>query len=211
MSREAAPADAESVITDDDIARFGDAIVVRDPTAFRAVLSALIVERVVARTALQSAANAPDRRPPLPGDAAQSAAPTYVSSDEAFLRQREARLRDFDRPHNLPLTEFARLARKSRQQVYKDIHAGRLLALHVGTRGRRLPDWQLDAAGLRLTQAVLTRSAGDTWEIYHALTDPLNELDGCPPARAVRPDNVETLANLVLAELGARPPPAKRA
>jgi hypothetical protein len=42
-------------------------------------------------------------------------------------------------PHNLPLPEFALLAHKSRQQIYKDITARRLLALNVGRRGQSSP------------------------------------------------------------------------
>ena len=38
-------------------------------------------------------------------------------------------LETFNQPHNLPPAEFAKLADKSRQQIYKDIDAGRLLAL----------------------------------------------------------------------------------
>src|SRR3546814_7569787 len=41
-------------------------------------------------------------------------------------------LEAFNQPHNLPPAEFAKLADKSRQQIYKDILARRLLALNVG-------------------------------------------------------------------------------
>jgi hypothetical protein len=67
-------------------------------------------------------------------------------------------LRLFEQPQNLPLPEFARLAHKSRQQIYKDLAAKprRLLALSVGPRKQRLPDWQLDPLRLRLTQDYLS-------------------------------------------------------
>ncbi len=48
-------------------------------------------------------------------------------------------LETFNQPHNLPPAEYAKLADKSRQQIYKDILARRLLALNVGPRGQNCP------------------------------------------------------------------------
>jgi hypothetical protein len=75
--------------------------------------------------------------------------------DTDIQRGRAAMLEAYEQPRNLPPPEFARLASKVRQQIYKDITAGRLLALNVGPRGRKLPDWQLDPIKQRLTQVVL--------------------------------------------------------
>ena len=48
-------------------------------------------------------------------------------------------LESFNQPHNLPIPEYAKLADKSRQQIYKDILARRLLALNVGRAARSCP------------------------------------------------------------------------
>ena len=112
-------------------------------------------------------------------------------------------LEAYDRPHNLPLPEFSRLANKVRQQIYKDIDAGRLLALNVGPRGRKLPDWQLDPVKQQLTQAVLQRASGvDAWTLYRALSEPLEGLEGRSPAEAVTEDSIDAVARAVFNVLG---------
>ena len=118
-------------------------------------------------------------------------------------RGRAAMLEAFEQPHNLPLPRFARLAHKVRQQIYKDIAAHRLLALNVGPRGQRLPDWQLDPVKQRLTQAVLEGASGvDAWTLYRALSDPLEGLGGRSPVEAVTEDSIETVAKAVFNVLG---------
>ena len=112
-------------------------------------------------------------------------------------------LEAYGRPHNLPLPEFARLANKVRQQIYKDIDARRLLALNVGPRGRKLPDWQLDPVTHRLTQAVLQSvPESDTWTLYRALSDPLEGLNGLSPVDAVTEDSIDAVAKVVFNVLG---------
>lgn len=114
-------------------------------------------------------------------------------------------LREFDRPQNLPLAEFVRLAHKSRQQIYKDIAARRLLALDVGRRGQRIPDWQLTPPGLQLTRAVLLASEDlDSWTVYRALAEPSEALGGQAPAASVHRGNVDATTRVVLASLGVQ-------
>ena len=118
-------------------------------------------------------------------------------------RAREAMLEAYGRPHNLPLPEFARLENKVRQQIYKGIDARRLLALNVGPRGRKLPDWQLDPVKHRLTQTVLQSVPGsDTWTLYRALSDPLEGLNGLSPVDAVTEDSIDAVAKVVFNVLG---------
>lgn len=89
-------------------------------------------------------------------------------------------LRVFEEPQNLPLAWFAQLARKSRQQIYKDLSA----------HPRRLPEWQLDPMRLRLTQQVLKQAADlDPWTLFHALSGPLEALAGRSPVEAVTAGN----------------------
>ncbi|AHG20712.1 hypothetical protein Z042_14660 [Chania multitudinisentens RB-25] len=80
-------------------------------------------------------------------------------------RQRAKQLETFEAAHNLPLPAFARLAGKSRDQITRDIKAGRLLALSLG----KAP----------LIKHILTHTQGtDPWHLYHALTEPLEEEGG---------------------------------
>ena len=65
----------------------------------------------------------------------------WAPNETDVQRGRAVLLETFNQPHNLPPAEFAKLADKSRQQIYKDILARRLLALNVGPRGQKLPDW----------------------------------------------------------------------
>lgn len=190
------------LVTPAEVRRFDKAVTVRDRRAFVAELERLVREKLAAAgqgsTVEEPAAAALYRK----AAALKAAEPWEPSASDVQLG-RAVLLREFEQPHNLPLTEFARLAHKSRQQIYKDIAAGRLLALDVGRRGQRLPDWQLDPAALRLTQAVLTGAHDvDAWTLYHALSAPMAALDGRAPVKGLRPGQVETVARLVLGALG---------
>jgi hypothetical protein len=127
----------------------------------------------------------------------------WQPSDTSLQQGRAMLLQDFTQPRNLPLPVFVKLAHKSRQQIYKDITARRLLALSVGKRGLRLPDWQLQDASLALTRAVLARAVDvDAWTLYRALSAPSAAFDGRSPVEAVRPGSVEKVSATVLDALG---------
>lgn len=190
-------------ITDDDLQRFSAAVEIRDADAFAAELQAFVREcaqalqppaspdaSAVAQTLADKAAALRAGRPWAPG-----------ATD--IQRGRAALLETFDQPHNLPLPEFARLAHKSRQQIYKDIDKRRLLALNAGPRGQKLPDWQLDPVKQHLTQAVLQRAGGiDDWTLYRAFAQPLEGLGGLAPVDAVAPDSIDEVARAVFNVLG---------
>ena len=194
-------------VTADEVRRFADTVEIRDAEAFAAELEVFMQERlervelpaslevVSARQAVENA---------LARKAAALRAPTRWTPGETDIqRGRAAMLEAYDRPHNLPLPEFARLANKVRQQIYKDIDAGRLMALNVGPRGRKLPDWQLDPVKQQLTQAVLQRASGvDAWTLYRALSEPLEGLEGRSPVEAVTEDSIDAVAWAVLNVLG---------
>ena len=182
--------------------RFNKAVTVRDQAAFLVELNELVREKVA--SANQSAAIALSVTDSLRRKAnALKANTSWVASVSDVQQGRNAMLREFSQERNLPLTEFARLAHKSRQQVYKDIAARRLLALNVGKRGQRLPDWQLDPTCLELTRFVLAKTADvDEWTVYHALSEPLDRLDGHSPVAVVRRGNVAEVLKFVLGELG---------
>jgi hypothetical protein len=194
-------------VTVDEVRRFADTVEIRDAEAFAAELEVFIQERLERVELPASLDVAPARQAvqnTLVRKAAALRAPTRWSpGDTDIQRGRAAMLEAYDRPHNLPLPEFARLANKVRQQIYKDIDAGRLLALNVGPRGRKLPDWQLDPVKQRLTQTVLQAAPGfDAWTLYRALSEPLEGLQGRAPVEAVTADSIDAVARAVFNVLG---------
>lgn len=105
-------------------------------------------------------------------------------------------------PHNLPVTEFAQLAGKSRQQIYKDVEKRRLLALSIGARGQRIPNWQLDETRKELTRALLEKACGvDEWTLYYALSEPSDALSGKVPVEIVSAGNLGKVLAALLAQL----------
>lgn len=129
----------------------------------------------------------------------------WSPSDTDIQRGRRAMLQVFQQPKNLPLPAFAKLASKSRQQIYKDLAATpkRLLALNIGRRGQRLPDWQLDPLRLRLTQEVLKGAADvDVWTLFYTLSEPLDCLGGRSPVEAVTRGNFDEVLKAIYNSLG---------
>ncbi len=76
----------------------------------------------------------------------------------------------YESPHNLPITTFAKLAGKSRDQVSREIKVKRLLTLSLGNRGtggQSIPDWQLDPQCQDLTRTLLKQAEDvDSWRGY---------------------------------------------
>ncbi|WP_020207203.1 hypothetical protein, partial [Cupriavidus sp. WS] len=156
---------------------FAATVEIRDAKAFAAELQAFIHERVEA-VKLPANLEGETVEQALKRKAAALRADTRWAPNETDVqRGRAVLLETFNQPHNLTPPEFAKLADKSRQQIYKDILARRLLALNVGPRGQKLPDWQLDPVKQQLTQTVLQEVEGiDHWTIYRALSEPLEGL-----------------------------------
>lgn len=194
-------------VTADEVRRFADTVEIRDADAFAAELQAFVQERVGSVElpwALDSLVEAEPGEQSLVRRAAALRADTrWVPRETDIQRGRAALLAAFEQPHNLALPDFASLANKSRQQIYKDIEARRLLALNVGRRGQKLPDWQLDPAKQRLTQMVLEGAPGvDAWTLYRALSEPLEGLAGRTPVDAADADSVNAVAKAVFNVLG---------
>jgi hypothetical protein len=194
-------------VTVDDVRRFSDTVEIRDAGAFAAELQAFVQERVEAVAlplSMEGPLDVETVKQTLARKAAALRASTrWVPGETDIQRGRAALLEAFEQPHNLPLPDFARLAHKSRQQIYKDIEARRLLALNVGPRGQKLPDWQLDPVKQQLTQAVLqVASEVDAWTLYRALSEPLEGLGGRSPIEAVTADSVDAVAKTVFNVLG---------
>jgi hypothetical protein len=90
------------------------------------------------------------------------------------------------------------MAGKSRRWISYEIKAGNLLALNVGNRGQRVPDWHLDPLKHALIQAVLKLNRGaDAWQIYHALLKPRSNLRGRSALDAVTDGNLEKVVMIV--------------
>ncbi len=196
-------------VTVDDVRRFSDTVDIRDARAFAAELQAFVQECLQA-VDLPSSLEVPLEVETVEQALARKAAMLRASDRWApgatdIQRGRAALLEAFEQPHNLALPEFAQLAHKSRQQIYKDIEARRLLALNVGPRGQKLPDWQLDPVKQQLTQDVLHGASGvDAWTLYRALSEPLEGLDGRAPVAAVTADSVDAVAKATFNVLGIR-------
>ncbi len=117
-------------------------------------------------------------------------------------RERLQLLEMFEAPHNLSVADYAKLAGKSRRWITYEVQAGNLLSIHMGHRGQRVPDWQLDPLKRSLVQSVLKQVPRgiDTWDIYHALMQPYDELGRRAAIEAVRPTNLHLAARLVAAQ-----------
>lgn len=117
-------------------------------------------------------------------------------------RERMEMLETYEAPHNLSVVQFARLAGKSRDQINREIKAGKLLALSVGNRGQRIPDWQLDPLKQRLVHAVLVRSEGvDSWQLHQMLLQPRVSLDGRAAIEGVSLANLHEVVQMVSSDL----------
>ncbi|WP_137822539.1 integrase arm-type DNA-binding domain-containing protein [Pseudomonas sp. D(2018)] len=117
-------------------------------------------------------------------------------------RERMAMLATYEAPHNLPVDQFARLAGKSRDQINRQIKAGKLLALSMGNRGQRIPDWQLDPLKQRMVQAVLMGSESvDSWSLYQLLMQPRGSLGGRSAIEGVSLANLHEIVQMISGDL----------
>ena len=136
---------------------------------------------------------APQRLPAVPPP--RSVEPPVLSD---IQRQRAELFDRFNEPHNVPVVEFAKMAGKSRRWINYEIQAGNLLALSVGNRGMKVPDWHLHPIKHALVQAILKMTRGaDPWQIYNALTQPRGTLRGRSAIESVTTDNFDRLVTIV--------------
>ena len=135
--------------------------------------------------------------PPKPEPAP---AATVVVLD--LQRERMEMLETYEASHNLPVVQFARLAGKSRDQISREIKAGKLLTLNMGNRGQRIPDWQLDPLKSRLVHAVLQQAKGvDSWQLYRVLLLSREALGGRSAIEAVSSTNLHEIIQMVSRDL----------
>lgn len=111
----------------------------------------------------------------------------------------------YESPHNIKVIDFAKLVGKSRRMVSYDICDGKVLALSMGNRGLRVPDWHLDPLKNGLIASILQKSRGiDAWTVYLALVKPLLAFSGHSAIEAVTPRNLDAIKAAVTAELRAQ-------
>ena len=191
-----------AVLDDEFIAEFGQVATIRDKLAFSALMSRIIdiaVQRALARQRKTGSSGTTGEIPSFRG------AQRWEPSATEIQRGRVLTLKEFRKPHNLPVIEFALLAGKSRQQIYKDVEMRRLLALSIGARGQRIPDWQLDPVRKNLTQTLLERAPDvDKWTLYYALSEPNQDFSGKSPIKSVTVGNMERILGTLLSQLGIR-------
>lgn len=178
---------------------FADVANIRDKLAFSARLA-----EVINREVKQALKHARQGKPGADAPASPlRAEKRWEPSATELQRGRTLMLEEFRKPHNLAVVAFATLAGKSRQQVYKDVENRRLLALSIGTRGQRIPDWQFDETKKALTQRLLEKAQGvDEWTLYYALSKPNRSFAGKAPVEAVTPRNLERSLDKLLGQLG---------
>lgn len=127
----------------------------------------------------------------------------WVPMQAQLRRGRMSMLKEFKKPGNLTVTEFAKIGKLSPTQVYRDANRRRLLALPVRGRGLRIPDWQVLPIQRKLTRLLLQQAPTvDEWAIYYVLSERHRDLGGKSPIAVVTAGNWRGILSLVLAGLG---------
>ncbi len=203
-------------VSADTLQRFAGKAIILDEKAFIEELDALLQETIAQVGKLQSLSrhhlqlhseSGPAASPEVLAElskkvASLKASKTWKPSTAAIQRGRAILMEVYNESHNLRVQQFASLAGKSRQQIYRDLEQRKLLALNAGGRGQKLPDWQLDPLKRLLTEKVLKGAASvDSWTLYRALSEPLDALEGRAPIDAVTSDGVDLVAEFVFGSL----------
>ncbi len=119
----------------------------------------------------------------------------------AIQREREEMLAIYESPNNLPVSLFGKLAGKSKDQINRELKAGKLLAISLGNRGQRVPDWQLVPLKHKLAQALMKQCPhADPWDLYRLLTQPHPDLGDRAAIDAVTPTNVPAVIRVIMGD-----------
>ncbi|PBZ51887.1 integrase [Pseudomonas aeruginosa] len=119
--------------------------------------------------------------------------PTRMPEPEvsAIQREREEMLAIYESPSCLPVPLFGKLAGKSKDQINRELKAGKLLSISLGNRGQRVPDWQLIPLKQKLAQVLIKQCPhADSWDLYRLLTKPHPELGDRAAIELVTPTNL---------------------
>lgn len=126
--------------------------------------------------------------------------PTHAPEPEmsAIQREREEMLAIYESPSSLPVPLFGKLAGKSKDQINRELKAGKLLSISLGNRGQRVPDWQLVPLKHKLALVVMRQCPqADSWELYRMLTRPHPGLDGRSAIDSVTPSNLGMVVQVI--------------
>lgn len=150
---------------------------------------------IVISTARQSTAF--HRLPAVPVLQSSAKPETEVSP---IQRKRAEMLAIYESPGILPVQMFGKLAGKSKDQINRELKAGKLLSISLGNRGQRVPDWQLVPLKLKLAQAMLKQAPdNEAWDLYHLLTKPHPGLDDRAAIDIVTTTNLGKVVQVLLA------------
>ena len=130
-------------------------------------------------------------------------APTRAPEPEvsAIQREREEMLAMYESPSCLPVPLFGKLAGKSKDQINRELKAGKLLSISLGNRGQRVPDWQLVPLKHKLAQVLMNqRPHADSWDLYRMLTQPHPDLGDRAAIDAVTPTNVPAIIRVIMGD-----------
>ena len=119
----------------------------------------------------------------------------------AIQREREEMLAIYESPNNLPVPLFGKLAGKSKDQINRELKAGKLLSISLGNRGQRVPDWQLVPLKHKLAQVLMNQCPhADSWDLYRMLTQPHPDLGDRAAIDAVTPTNVPAIIRVIMGD-----------
>ncbi|MBY2956649.1 DUF4102 domain-containing protein [Achromobacter pulmonis] len=126
--------------------------------------------------------------------------PTRTPEPEvsAIQREREEMLAIYESPNNLPVPLFGKLAGKSKDQINRELKAGKLLSISLGNRGQRVPDWQLVPLKHKLALVLMNQCPeADSWELYRMLTRPHPDLGDRAAIDVVTPTNLVAVVRTI--------------
>ena len=116
--------------------------------------------------------------------------------------------REFDRSQQdlLRHGEHLIVEGRAKDQINRELKAGKLLSISLGNRGQRVPDWQLVPLKLKLAQVMLNQLPdADAWDLYHLLTKPHPGLDDRSAIDIVTPTNLGKIVQVLLAPMLSAP------
>ncbi|MBP5059335.1 integrase arm-type DNA-binding domain-containing protein [Pseudomonas chlororaphis] len=126
--------------------------------------------------------------------------PTRAPEPEvsAIQREREEMLAIYESPSCLPVPLFGKLAGKSKDQINRELKAGKLLSISLGNRGQRVPDWQLVPLKHKLAQVLKNQCPqADSWDLYRMLTQSHPELGDRAAIDMVTPSNLGAVVQVI--------------
>lgn len=107
----------------------------------------------------------------------------------------------YESPCCLPVPLFGKLAGKSKDQINRELKAGKLLSISLGNRGQRVPDWQLVPLKHKLTQVLMNQCQGaDSWDLFRMLTRPHTDLGDRAAIDVVTPTNVLAIVRTIMGD-----------